>query len=152
MARHALIDDGVLHMALVGYEQEKTKIEAAMADIQARLGRPGAALVVMDHATPRKGTMSAAARRRIAAAQRKRWAGKREAGAAAVRPKRKLSAAGRRAIAEATRKRWAALRKLLAQSPKGSRRCPPRFRNRLRRRRQEEWWRKKRRQRPRRHG
>ena len=57
--------------------------------------------------------MSADARARIAAAQRKRWAASKKAGAAEVaKPKKKrhMSAAGRRAIAEATRKRWAAYR------------------------------------------
>jgi hypothetical protein len=62
--------------------------------------------------------MSAAGRRHIAAAQRKRWAAvkKNQAQAkSAAKPatpkKRKLSAAGRKAIIEATRKRWAAYRK-----------------------------------------
>ena len=64
-----------------------------------------------------KRTMSPAARARIAAAQKARWAkqksGKTEAPKAAsngtsVKPKRKISAAGRKAIAEAARKRWAA--------------------------------------------
>lgn len=65
-------------------------------------------------------TMSPAARARIAAAQRARWAkqkgGKPEASKAASngsstapsKPKRKMSAAGRKAIADAARKRWAA--------------------------------------------
>jgi len=54
--------------------------------------------------------MSAAGRRRIAAAQRQCWVElKKAAGAPAkARPKvkRKMSAAGRKRIAEATRKRW----------------------------------------------
>lgn len=64
-------------MALVGYEIEKRKIEERIREIRAHLG--GAAT----HATAagagkvagtRKRTLSAGARRRIAAAQRKRWA------------------------------------------------------------------------------
>ena len=64
-----------------------------------------------------KRTMSPAARARIAAAQKARWAkqkgGKTEppkaaSNGASVKPKRKISAAGRKAIAEAARKRWAA--------------------------------------------
>ncbi|MBZ5728993.1 MAG: hypothetical protein LAP87_28950 [Acidobacteriia bacterium] len=53
--------------------------------------------------------MSAAARKRIGDAQRKRWAESRKISEPATAPKRKrkLSAAGRRAIAEATKKRWA---------------------------------------------
>jgi hypothetical protein len=59
--------------------------------------------------------MSAAGRRAIAEAQRKRWAVvKREAvapePAPAKKAKRKLSAAGRAAIIAATKKRWAAKR------------------------------------------
>jgi hypothetical protein len=63
--------------------------------------------------------MSASARRRIAAAQKKRWAEVRkeaEVGmttktkSAPLRKKRRLSAAGRKAIIEATKKRWAAVR------------------------------------------
>jgi hypothetical protein len=60
--------------------------------------------------------MSADARKRIAEAQRKRWAAIRnQSGATAPmkqarKPKRKLSAAGRKRIIEANRKRWAATR------------------------------------------
>jgi hypothetical protein len=53
-------------------------------------------------------TMSAAARARIAAAQRARWAkvkGTTQNGAS--RPKRKMSAAGRARIVAATKARWA---------------------------------------------
>jgi hypothetical protein len=58
--------------------------------------------------------LSAAARRRIGDAQRKRWAASKKFAAtpsqavAAPVPKRKMSAAGRKAISEATKKRWAA--------------------------------------------
>ena len=57
--------------------------------------------------------MSAAARKRISDAQRKRWAeskGMSQPTVASKAPKRKrkLSAAGRRAIRAATKKRWAA--------------------------------------------
>jgi hypothetical protein len=62
--------------------------------------------------------MSASARRRIAAAQRKRWAAVKNAKAAPPKPKHKLSAAGRRAIIEATKKRWAAVRAAKAKAAK----------------------------------
>jgi hypothetical protein len=59
--------------------------------------------------------MSAAARKRIADAQRKRWAAMRERSGQpttveGARPKGRISAAGKKAIIEATRKRWAAYR------------------------------------------
>jgi len=59
--------------------------------------------------------MSASARRRIALAQKKRWAAYKvgQGKTATVKPKRRtLSAAGRARIAAATRKRWAAFRKV----------------------------------------
>ena len=55
--------------------------------------------------------MSAAGRKAIADAQRKRWAASKAKTAgpkAAKKPKRKLSAAGRAAIVAALKKRWAA--------------------------------------------
>jgi hypothetical protein len=64
--------------------------------------------------------MSAAARKRIALAQKKRWAvykaehGTKPAASKAAAPKphkRTLSAAGRARIVAATKKRWAAFRK-----------------------------------------
>jgi hypothetical protein len=53
--------------------------------------------------------MSSAARKRIAAAQKKRWAEYHRSKEAPAK-KRKLSAAGRQRIIEATKKRWAAVR------------------------------------------
>ena len=69
--------------------------------------------------------MSAAARKRIADAQRKRWAAMREgsgqpATSHAVKPKRTISAAGRKAIIEATKKPWAAYRAQKAHAKKAS--------------------------------
>jgi hypothetical protein len=58
--------------------------------------------------------MSASARRRIALAQKKRWAAAREQKAEAEKPpekKRKFSMAGLKAIQEGSRKRWAKFRK-----------------------------------------
>jgi hypothetical protein len=58
---------------LIGYEVERQKIEAAMAAIGKKVdGRDVAPGVDGIHGSRR--VLSAAARRRIAAAQRKRWA------------------------------------------------------------------------------
>ena len=106
----------ILTAAIEGFEQQKLRIDAQIAELRAMLsgGRAEPA------ATPKvpKGKrrkMSAAARKRIGDAQRKRWAASKkpaamppEAAAATEAPKRKMSAAGRRAISEATKKRWAA--------------------------------------------
>jgi hypothetical protein len=56
-----------------------------------------------------KRTMSVAGRKRIAAAQRARWA-KQKSSSPAAKPKRIVSAAARRKMAAAQRKRWAKVR------------------------------------------
>jgi hypothetical protein len=102
-------------MALVGYEQEKTRIDAQIADIHSRLGTANPSFTVTAGTAPKKRRLSVAARKRISAATTARWLAYRKAKAEAEKPsektKRKLSAAGLRAIREATAKRWAAYRK-----------------------------------------
>jgi hypothetical protein len=102
-------------MALVGYEQEKTRIEAQITAIHAQLGTAKPSLTITDGAAPKKRRLSAAARKRISVATKARWLKFRKQKAEAEKPpektKRKLSAAGLRAIREATAKRWAAYRK-----------------------------------------
>jgi len=115
MPRPVTLDRTTLEMALVGYEAEKVRIQAVIAELQAQLGgNPDGA-----GSTQKKRTMSVGARARIAEAQRKRWAALRQATEAPPRQKRKLSAAGRKAIAAATKKRWAAFYKAQATPAKG---------------------------------
>lgn len=70
-------DSTTLQMALVGYEIEKQKIEDKIREIQGQLR---GTKVSMPSAAATKGApgvkrvLSPAARRRIAAAQKKRWA------------------------------------------------------------------------------
>ena len=115
MPRPPFIDATVLRMALVGYEQEKTRIEAQIADIHSRLGTANPSFTETAGTAPKKRRLSAAARKRISAATTARWLKYRKQKAEAQKPpekpKRKLSAAGLRAIREATAKRWAAYRK-----------------------------------------
>jgi hypothetical protein len=102
------VDTPLLEAALVGFDQMRRNVEEKMADIRRQLGSgdgmPGAA-----PGQGRRRTMSPAARRRIAAAQRKRWAAVR-ANAKPARAKRTMSAAARKRIAAAQRKRWALLK------------------------------------------
>jgi hypothetical protein len=122
MARYARIDQDILRMALIGLESEKIKIETAIAEIQVQLGRrgsgrpKGADVTGPVEAAPRNRTLSAAARLKIAAAQRKRWAAIKKAKAEPEKPKRVLSTAARKRMADATRKRWATFRKAKAQA------------------------------------
>jgi hypothetical protein len=79
-------DEATLKMALVGYELEKEKIEAKIREIEKQLGqrrgKPSASAVTAAE-SPRKRVLSAAARKRIAMAQKKRWAEHRKKAAAA---------------------------------------------------------------------
>ena len=69
-------DTSMLAMALLGYEIEKKKIEERIKEIRAALG--GKTTVKQAPATengqPKRRKLSAAARKRIAVAQKKRWA------------------------------------------------------------------------------
>ena len=69
----------LLKAALIGYEAERQKIGAAMAAIRKQVGGHAAAPAV-DGAQKTKRVMSAAAKQRIAAAQRKRWAASKKEG------------------------------------------------------------------------
>jgi len=114
----SLYDPELLKAALVGYEHERAVIVEKIAEIQRQLGNRAAAPST-NGAKPRR-QMSPAARRRIAAAQRKRWAAFHKAQEptkktvtaqkGAARPTRRLTAAARKRISEATKKRWAAYR------------------------------------------
>jgi hypothetical protein len=111
----------ILEMALAGYEQQRTALEQSIADIRSRLrgsgsGRSTGSAEGSREAGPKKRVLSAAARRRMARAQKKRWAAvKKQAGQSqktkSEKPKRTISAAGRKRIGDAARKRWAAQRK-----------------------------------------
>lgn len=75
------LDPAMLQAALIGYEVQRKSIESKIAEIRKQLGARATAKSIAT--TPknlrRKGAMSAAARKRIAAAQKKRWAAYRKA-------------------------------------------------------------------------
>ena len=116
MPRPRKLTPEILQAALIGLGAQRQRIDGQITEIRRLLGsNPRSAPVsTPEAASRRKRTMSAAARARIAAAQRKRWADSKAASAPAAPKKavrkRKLSAAGRKAIAEAAKRRWAALR------------------------------------------
>ena len=58
-----------------------------------------------------KRKVSAAARRKMAKAQRLRWKKIKQPATKTAKPKRTISAAGRKRIAAAQKKRWAAIKK-----------------------------------------
>jgi hypothetical protein len=110
----AKLTNTIIEAAIYGFEAQKRALDAQIAELRAMLsGAPAEAVTITPTGRPRR-KISAAARKKMAAGQRKRWAlAKGEAAPeapAAPKPKRKLSAAGRAAIAAATKKRWAAYR------------------------------------------
>lgn len=103
----------ILNAAIEGFEARKLHIDEQIAQLRQLLN--GDRPVAVDTSEPQRRagrTMSAAARKRIGDAQRKRWAATNRTEETASRniakPKRKLSAAGRAAIVAALKKRWAA--------------------------------------------
>ena len=108
----------IIHAAIEGFESQKRRIDSQIDELR-QLLNGGSAETGAESGTPaRKRKISAAGRRRMAAAQKARWAkirGEAEptsslAAPKPARQKRKLSAAGRKAISEATKRRWAAKR------------------------------------------
>jgi hypothetical protein len=106
----------VIEAAIVGFEHQKTQIDNQIAELRAMLsGGPTETATTPEPTRPKSGKRSLAVRRRMALAQKERWAkikGEAEppapAAAQAPKPKRKLSAAGKAAIIAATKKMWAA--------------------------------------------
>jgi len=82
MARGKQAEDlTILEMALIGYQVERQKIQDKIGQIQAQLGGKAAPARSAGAAGPKR-VLSAAARARISAAQKKRWAAHRKSQAA----------------------------------------------------------------------
>ena len=103
-------------MSLRGMESIVSELRAQRADLVNQIRHVDAALAVLGKLNGTQAsqlpvrTMSAAARKRISAAQRARWA-KVRGKANVATPKRTMSASSRRKIATAQRRRWAKFRK-----------------------------------------
>ncbi|HEY7389929.1 MAG TPA: hypothetical protein VH640_15540 [Bryobacteraceae bacterium] len=108
------LSNDLISAAIEGFEAQKRRLDEQIRELRAMLPRDGASTSAPTRGPRKRRRMSAEARRRIAEAQRKRWAAIRgESGTAPMKqqkPRRKLSAAGRKRIIEANRKRWAATR------------------------------------------
>ncbi len=102
----------LLHAALGGLEYQVGELDRRIAEIKTELGtaRVSSPRTGEDKPLRKRRPLSAATKKRMAAAQRKRWAQAKHAAPAPQRAKRKMSAAGRKRIIEATKKRWAAWR------------------------------------------
>ena len=107
--------DNVLQQLRTEHKQAQTaveKLEKAISVIESLNGRSAGATV---NGTRPKRTLTAAARRRIAQAQRQRWAKVRnKSSQSSAKPSKsrspRISAEGRKRIAAAARARWARVR------------------------------------------
>ena len=111
----------ILTAALIGLEIEKRKLDERIAEVRAMLGGRSSA---QERAAEPTHKRSVASRRKMALAQKARWA--RVKGGAAAKPaakkapakaKARLSAAGRAAIVAALKKRWAAKKSAAKKAP-----------------------------------
>src|ERR1035441_3922813 len=92
----------IITAAVEGFEQQKLRINAQIAELRAMLTGTLTEPAAAPEAPRGKRRMSAAARKRIGDAQRKRWAESKKTSSPVVpevpKAKRKLSAAGKKAI------------------------------------------------------
>jgi len=114
----------IINAAIEGFESQKRRIDSQIDELRQLLSPASTEAAPASGVPAPKRKISAAGRRRMAAAQQARWAkvrGQAEllSSPAASKPpkqKRKLSAAGRKAISEATKKSWA-LKRAEGQKP-----------------------------------
>ena len=108
----------IITAAIAGFEEQKRQINGQIAELRATLNGGSTGVTVTPEAPRKRKKVSAAARRKMAVAQKARWAKIRgEAGptAPAVKPtpakaKRRISKEGMARIIAATKKRWAMVR------------------------------------------
>jgi hypothetical protein len=108
----------IVSAAIDGLEEKRRRLDEQIAELRTMLpgGRTSYTPANTTEGPGKRKKFSAAARRKMAMAQKARWARiKGEPGTSVAatskrtsKPKRKMSAEGRQAIAEATKKRWAA--------------------------------------------
>ena len=122
----------IINAAIDGLEEKRRKLDEQIAELRTMLpgSRRSSGPADNTESGPRKRKkFSAESRRKMALAQKARWAklkGESESAPSAVMPaapkrKRRMSAEGRKAIAEATRRRWEAFRAAKAQGAKPAR-------------------------------
>src|SRR4051812_27892298 len=108
----------IIEAAIAGFEAQKSQIDSQIAELRSVLdGRSTRQPSAPTETAPKpRKKFSAAARKRMALAQRARYqklgqdSEPTQAEAAKPKKKRRMSAAGRKAISDATKKRWAAIK------------------------------------------
>jgi hypothetical protein len=114
----------IIAAAIVGFEEQKRRIDSQGSELPAMRsgGRAEADHYAPAPTKPKRRKMSAAGRKAIADAQRKRWAESKSS--EEPKPKRKISAAGRKAISDATRRRSWALKRAETKATKTAAKRP----------------------------
>src|ERR1019366_4683922 len=105
----------IISAAIQGFEGQKRQIDDQIVELRAMLSGGHVEPAASGEAAPgRRKKFSAASRRKMAIAQRKRWQAIKGVSDSSAPPapkpakaNRKLSAAARKAIGDATRERWA---------------------------------------------
>ena len=107
----------IILAAIAGFQSQKTHIDSQIAELRSMLDgrRTGPVGTPSENSTPKRRRVSLASRRKMAAAQKARYAKLREGSkpteAESAKPKKRgLSAAGRKAISIAAKKRWSAIK------------------------------------------
>src|SRR5215471_8552236 len=107
----------IIAAAIEGFEAQKTRIDQQIAELRAMLSGRLVETAAIPEIAPRKRKISAAARRRMALGQKRRWAaikGTAEPSSPtppeSPKPKRRIGAEGMRKIVAATKRRWAKVR------------------------------------------
>jgi hypothetical protein len=103
----------IIDAAIEGFEQQKRRIDEQISELRAARSGSPAQSASPPAKQPRRRRISAAGRKAIAEAQRKRWAASKgedepKAAKPAKKVKGRLSAEGRANIVAALKKRWAA--------------------------------------------
>src|ERR1039458_1947025 len=104
----------IINAAILGFEQQKTHLDAKISELRAMLpGGSTQAATTPEVPTRKRKKFSAASRRKMAMAQKARWAkikGESEPSAPATpkarKPKRRFSKEGMARIIAATKERW----------------------------------------------
>jgi len=106
----------IIEAAIKGFQAQKAEIDSQIAELQSMLpgGRTSPAATPSETGKGKRKKFSLASRKKMAAAQRARYAklrGESEPSeAATAKRKHKMSAAGRKAISLAAKKRWKAIK------------------------------------------
>jgi hypothetical protein len=97
------LDNDMLTAAIEGLQAHKKRIDEQIAEVRQRMTGVRAEPAATPEPGRKRRKVSAAGRKRMAEAQRKRWEARKQSGAApktakpeAQKPKRKMSAAGRK--------------------------------------------------------